>query len=56
MKQSQFARKAGVTYRTASRWWQQGQRLLEYCEADGYLVDRSVKEIASGLNDHRPKF
>lgn len=32
------------------------QQLLDYCEALGYQVARSVKEIASGLGDHRPQF
>src|SRR5260221_11978556 len=32
----------------------QVQRLLHYCAAKGYQVARSVKEIASGLNDNRP--
>jgi hypothetical protein len=34
----------------------QVQRLLDYCEACGYQVARSMKEIASELNDNRPKF
>src|SRR5215467_8751748 len=103
MKLSQYAKMVGITYRTAFRWWQNGQikgyqapsgmivvtegekvelrrpervviyarvsshkqtadlerqaqRLLDYCAAKGYQVARSVKEIGSGLNDHRPKF
>lgn len=31
-------------------------RLREYASAKGYTVVDEVKEIASGLNDHRPKF
>src|SRR5215472_9180161 len=33
----------------------QQMRLREYCEARGYQVAREVTEIASGLNDQRPK-
>lgn len=33
----------------------QKQRLLDYCAAKGYKVDKVVTEIASGLNDERPK-
>jgi putative resolvase len=40
MKLSQYAKKGGVTYRTAK----------------GDQVTRTVKEFGSGLNDHRPKF
>jgi putative resolvase len=109
MKLGEYARKVGVTYRTAFQWWKDGrlkgyqmptgtiiiteepegassrsapplsapqvviyarvssgkqredlerqvQRLLDYCAAKGYQVTRTVKEIASGLNDSRPKF
>jgi predicted site-specific integrase-resolvase len=93
-----------VTYRTAFRWWQNGQikgyqlpsgtivvtevderdahkpeglvaiytrvsshehranlerqakRLEDYCTAKGYRVHKVVKEIGSGVNDHRAKF
>lgn len=31
-------------------------RLREYASTKGYTVVDEVKEIASGLNDHRPKF
>src|SRR6266581_601704 len=31
------------------------QRLKDYAAAKGYQVSKEVKEIASGLNDHRPK-
>ena len=34
----------------------QAERLLRYCEARGYQVAQVVKEIASGVNDDRPKF
>ena len=34
----------------------QAERLLHYCEARGYQVAQVVKEIASGVNDDRPKF
>lgn len=33
----------------------QAQRLVAYCEAKGIQVSRIVKEIASGVNDTRPK-
>src|SRR5947209_5425664 len=33
----------------------QAERLSQYCEVRGYQVIKSVKEIASGLNDNRPK-
>lgn len=33
----------------------QKQRLLDYCAAKGYKVDKVVLEIGSGLNDKRPK-
>lgn len=101
MKLSQYAKRAGVTYKTAWRWWKQGQldayqtptgtvivrdatlpapttgrvalyarvssadqksdlerqmqRLRDYAAAKGYAVSKEVSEIASGLNDHRPK-
>ncbi len=104
MKLGQYAKKAGVSYRTAFRWWKAGQlkgyqtasktiiiteeeqqppvvgptmvaiyarvssaehrdnperqadRLLDYCAAKGYQVHKVVKDIASGINDSRPKF
>ena len=101
MKLSQYAKRAGVSYKTAWRWWQSGhldayqtpsgtivvrepvltapsagrialyarvssadqkadlerqtQRLRDYAAAKGYSVSKEVSEIASGLNDHRPK-
>ena len=101
MKLSQYAKRAGVSYKTAWRWWKQGQldayqtptgtvivrdatapapitgrvalyarvssadqkselerqmqRLRDYAAAKGYAVSKEVSEIASGLNDHRPK-
>lgn len=33
----------------------QKERLLSYCNAKGYKVDKIVCEIGSGLNDNRPK-
>jgi putative resolvase len=33
----------------------QMQRLRDYTAAKGYAVSKEVSEIASGLNDHRPK-
>ena len=101
MKLSRYAKQAGVSYKTAWRWWKQGQldayqtpsgtvivrepalsasttgrvalyarvssadqkadlehqmqRLRDYAAAKGYTVAKEVREIASGLNDHRPK-
>ncbi|HLW01851.1 MAG TPA: IS607 family transposase [Ktedonobacterales bacterium] len=33
----------------------QADRLIAYCAAKGYQVQKVVKEIASGVNDSRPK-
>ena len=33
----------------------QKQRLLDYASAKGYITDKVVTEIGSGLNDNRPK-
>ena len=101
MKLSQFAKRAGVTYKTAWRWYKAGmldgyqtptgtivvreernltpttgrialyarvsqayqkddlerqlERLRNYAAAKGYTVAKEVIEIASGLNDSRPK-
>lgn len=33
----------------------QCQKLCDYCNANGWIVDEVVKECASGLNDERPK-
>jgi putative resolvase len=33
----------------------QAERLVHYCEARGYPVSQVVKEIASGVNESRPK-
>ena len=101
MKLSQYAKRAGVTYKTAWRWWKHGQldayqtptgtvivrdaaappattgrvalyarvssadqtsdlerqmqRLRDYAAAKGYAVSKEVSEVASGLNEHRPK-
>ena len=101
MKLSQYAKKVGVTYKTAYRWYRAGtldayqtasgiiivrenadekpligrvalyarvsslgqkedlerqiQRLKDYAAAKGYQVSKVVTEIASGLDDQRPK-
>jgi predicted site-specific integrase-resolvase len=100
MRLSEYAKKMGVTYKTAFRWWKAGkldayqldtgtvivreparpevalgvalyarvssadqkadctrqlERLREYAIAKGYQVSKEVTEIASGLNDQRPK-
>jgi len=102
MKLSPYAKKAGISYKTAWRWYKAGtldayqtptgmvvvrdphmerpptgrialyarvssadqksdlerqvQRLQDYATARGYQVAKEVNEIASGLNDSRPKF
>lgn len=101
MKLTQYARKLGISYRTAYRWWKAGkldayqldtgtiivrepvsaqvpanvalyarvsssdqkedlerqmQRLKDYAAAKGYRVTKTVSDLASGLNDSRPKF
>lgn len=33
----------------------QSKRLTDYCAANGWIVDRVIKEVGSGLNDQRPK-
>lgn len=33
----------------------QKERLINYCNAQGYKVEKIITEIGSGLNDHRPK-
>jgi len=33
----------------------QKQRLISYCNAKGYKVDKVVEEFGSGINDKRPK-
>src|SRR5256712_13280709 len=101
MKLSQYAKKVGVSYKTAYRWYRAGtldayqtpsgiiivrdkqdekpttgrialyarvsslgqkadlerqvERLRDYAAARGYQVAKEVTEIASGLNDQRPK-
>lgn len=100
MRLSVYAKKMGVTYKTAFRWWKAGkldayqmdtgtiivrepatsaeqlqvalyarvssadqkedlerqmQRLKDYAAAKGYQVTKMVSELASGLNDRRPK-
>ena len=100
MRLSVYAKKMGVTYKTAFRWWKSGRldayqietgtiivrepataqeaasvalyarvssadqkedldrqmhRLKDYAAAHGYQVSKTVSELASGLNDKRPK-
>ena len=98
MKLSAYAKKIGISYKTAWRWYTDGkldayqtdsgtiivrestdkssgialyarvssadqrddlerqiERLRDYAASNGYKVDRIVSEIASGLNDTRPK-
>ena len=33
----------------------QVERVVSYCNAKGYKVNKVIKEIGSGLNDYRPK-
>lgn len=33
----------------------QKQRLVDYCNAKGYSVNKIITEVGSGLNDNRPK-
>lgn len=101
MKLSDYAKKQGVSYRTAWNWWKRGdlkghqlptgtiivdtvesssansinvciytrvsssenkdnlerqaERLQQYAVAKGYTIQKIVKEVGSGLNDHRHK-
>ncbi len=101
MRLSQYAKKMGVHYKTAFRWWKAGkldayqldtgtvivressplpetaigialyarvstqgqkadlerqvERLKTYAASKGYHVSKIVQEIASGMNDNRPK-
>lgn len=34
----------------------QADRIASYCAAKGYQIQAVVKEVGSGVNDHRPKF
>lgn len=34
---------------------QQSERLVSYCMAKGYQVNKIVKEVGSGINDNRPQ-
>lgn len=103
MKLADWARKQGIHYNTAYRWYKEGklpvqaiktatntilvqentlepenqkiaiycrvsshdkkgdltrqvERCEEYCRSKGYSVCKVYKEIASGMNDNRPKF
>ncbi len=101
MRLSQYAKKMGVSYKTAFRWWRAGKldayqldtgtvivrepvphapttnvalyarvssadqkedlerqmhRLKDYAASRGYHVTKTVSELASGLNESRPKF
>ena len=101
MRLSTYAKKMGVSYKTAFRWWKAGkldayqldtgtvivrdetplpetasgialyarvstqgqqedlerqvERLKTYAASKGYQVSKVVQEIASGMNDNRPK-
>ena len=34
----------------------QAERLMSWCNAQGWSIDKVVKEVGSGINDQRPKF
>lgn len=100
MRLSQYAKKMGVTYQTAHKWFKEGkidgayqlstgtivvpeenekskrtktiiyarvssneqrqtnlvtqaERLVDFCMANGWVVDDVVKEVGSGVNDNR---
>jgi putative resolvase len=44
MKLSQYARKVGVTYRTAFRWWQNGQ-IKGYQLPSGTILVTEAEEL-----------
>ena len=48
-----YARVSSAEHRTNLQ--RQAERLTHYCEVKGYQVTQIVKEIASGVNDSRPK-
>ncbi len=50
MKLSEYARRAGVSYKTAWRWWHAGQ-LDAYQAASGTIVVREAVEAAGRLPD-----
>lgn len=54
------AQRVAIYARVSSHEYQanlnrQAERLLSYCAAKGYQVHKVVKEIASGVNESRPK-
>ena len=52
MKLSEYARRAGVSYKTAWRWWHAGQ-LDAYQAASGTIIVREATNTASRLPDDR---
>src|SRR5262245_33076717 len=52
MKLSEYARRAGVSYKTAWRWWQAGH-LDAYQAASGTIMVREAANTASRLPDDR---
>jgi putative resolvase len=48
-----YARVSSAEYKANLE--RQAERLSQYCEVKGYQVVQVVKEIASGVNDSRPK-
>ena len=66
MKLSEYAKKIGVTYKTATysrvsssenrpNLLSQSKRVQDFCAAKGWVVSEVIEECASGLNDERPK-
>jgi putative resolvase len=49
-----YARVSSREHQLNLEW--QAERLQDYCAAKGYQITTVVKEIASGVNDARPKF
>ena len=43
------------SYENKSNLDSQSERVINYCNAKGWKVNKVVKEIGSGLNDNRPK-
>jgi putative resolvase len=60
-EEAKIVQRVAIYARVSSREHQlnlerQAERLQDYCAAKGYQIATIVKEIASGVNDARPKF
>lgn len=60
-EEAKIVQRVAIYARVSSREHQlnlerQAERLQDYCAAKGYQIATVVKEIASGVNDARPKF